>query len=775
METRNLWGSIRIHRLSCGIRKTAMRDFRVRMFAAALAFSFACIGALAGGRHVSSSSKPVSTAASSGAVAPVFTTKDLEKWSRALKEKNSAQAYAALSAAAGRKSSESLGARAALALGFFDYGQGRFAPAARWFAQAKSDSLLLDYALYWSAQTDLAQGDNAGALAELQRMRQQFPDSVMTDQALQSLGEAALAQNRPQDAVAALENYPLTPQRPALLLLRGEAREKAGDLPGAAADYQSVYMRYALSEQGREAGVKLDFMQGSAAGPTLSAEQRFTHAGILFDAKDWTRARAEYSQILPQLMGVEHERAQLRILECGLSLGGSVSEVASLTVSDPDVDAERFSAVADYYRAAHAEAEMNAAVENAVAKAASSHWAEASLFLAGNYYWVQLDRDRASSYYQRVEENFPMSADADPAQWRVAWTATLEKHPDAAALAQDHIRRFPTSVFTPDALYWLGRLAEDAGAAPLARSYYAKLGDRYPQTYFGIQGAARLRAIGADPLQPADVLASIPPELPIPVLAAKIPAAAMGRQTRADALRSIGFDASAELELRAGYAATGEPRLLLEAAQEAVAAEQYPVAIVTIRQIYPQLEAYSFDEVPREAWAAAYALPLAPSIRRWSASANLDPMLVAALIHQESAFQPEARSGKNAIGLMQLLPTTARKWAGEAKIRYARARLTDPDYNIHLGTVYFAALQKQFGSVEAALAAYNAGEDRVASWTSGAPYRETAEFVDSIPFTETRQYVQIITRNADIYRRLYGEKSATVAPASSSPKKRRHR
>ena len=73
-----------------------------------------------------------------------------------------------------------------------------------------------------------------------------------------------------------------------------------------------------------------------------------------------------------------------------------------------------------------------------------------------------------------------------------------------------------------------------------------------------------------------------------------------------------------------------------------------------------------------------------------------------------------------------------------------------------LGTVYFADLEKQFGSVESALAAYNAGEDRVTVWTAGQTYRETAEFVDSIPFTETRQYVEIVTRNADIYRRLYG-------------------
>jgi soluble lytic murein transglycosylase len=132
-------------------------------------------------------------------------------------------------------------------------------------------------------------------------------------------------------------------------------------------------------------------------------------------------------------------------------------------------------------------------------------------------------------------------------------------------------------------------------------------------------------------------------------------------------------------------------------------------------------------------------------------------MLTAGLIRQESAFEPDARSGANAMGLMQLLPKTARLVAKQAKVRYSHAQLFDPEYNVHLGTIYFAGLHKGFGSVESALAAYNAGEDRVNSWTAGQNYREPAEFVDSIPFTETREYVEIVSRNADIYRKLYGE------------------
>ena len=399
---------------------------------------------------------------------------------------------------------------------------------------------------------------------------------------------------------------------------------------------------------------------------------------------------------------------------------------------------------------------MEESVKAAVARAPGSHWAEASLFLAGNYFWVQLDRDRAISYYAQVANNFPGVPDAIPSQWRVAFTAVLKRQPEATALLTEHIRRFPRSPFTPDALFWLGRLAQESGDIPLARAYYNKLAAEYPRNYFTSLAVPRLHDLGSGQLADPDVFGAIPPRAAVRPLGGVIPEAAANRQSRAAALRSIAFDASAELELRAAFASTGEPRLLLEAAQAAVQSGHCGAAIVMIRQIYPQIEARPFDEVPKEVWQAAYPLPFANSIKQWSGHAGVDAMLTAGLIRQESAFAPDAISVANALGLMQLLPKTARILARQARVRYSRAQLFNPDYNVRLGTIYFAGLKTNFGSVESALAAYNAGEDRVTSWTSGQNYRDIAEFVDAIPFTETREYVQIVSQNASIYRQIYG-------------------
>jgi soluble lytic murein transglycosylase len=734
----------------------------VRLGAACLILCFPVL-ALAAPQHA----VPVSKKSSA------LNEKQIEPLARALKQKDPTAAYARLSAIAMQKSSGVLAMRAALALGYYDYTRAHYPEAAKWLARAKTDPLLGDYALYWSAETNIALNRNADALAQLQEFREKFPDSVMTEQALQSLGVAALALNRPEEALAALDAYPPTVQRPALLFLRGEVREQSGRQLDAAADYQTIYLLYPASEQAREAGEKLNFLRASSIGqqvPAIPVEQQIAHAATLFNAKEWGDARNEYSHLASQLSGADRERAALRVLECEVQLGDPPFPMADLKITDSDVDAERFLALAQWYRAQQREPDMAAAVEAAVSRAPASQWAESALFLAGNYYWVQLDRDRAAGYYKRLTDNFPASPDATPAQWRFAWVSVLKRQQDAAQLLAQHLRQFPGSQFTPDALYWLGRLAEEAGDLPLARSYYVKLRERFQQNYFESLAAERLRSIGSEPTADTDLLAKIPPVAPAQPVGDTIPPAAAVRQARADALRSIAFDASAELELRAAYASTGEPRLLLEAAQAAVAAGHVGAAIVTIRQIYPQLDSRPFDQVPHDVWLAAYPLPFRTSIRQWSRHAGVDPMLTAGLIRQESAFAPDAHSVANALGLMQLLPKTARILAKKAKVKYSHALLFDPDYNVRLGTIYVAGLKNDFGSVESALAAYNAGEDRVTQWTAGQSYRDLAEFVDSIPFTETREYVEIVTRNAVIYRKLYGAKENELVKLAANRK-----
>ena len=105
---------------------------------------------------------------------------------------------------------------------------------------------------------------------------------------------------------------------------------------------------------------------------------------------------------------------------------------------------------------------------------------------------------------------------------------------------------------------------------------------------------------------------------------------------------------------------------------------------------------------------------------------------------------------------MQVLPKTGKILAKQLRVKYTKNKLFEPDYNLELGMVYIAELLRATGAPEYAAAAYNAGEDRIALWKSERNYDEIPELVESIPFTETREYVQVVLRNAEVYRAVYG-------------------
>ena len=692
--------------------------------------------------------------------------KQLARFSRALHDHPNATTYAALSAFSTRNAKNEAGPRAALALGYYDLTSNKPDLALGWMRKAVGEKLLREYVAYWQAQVSLGMGQKEAALEQLQSFRRDYPDSVMTEQAVTSLAETALAIGKSEEAVAALDAYPNTSTRPALLLLRAQAHEKVSAAKGekpeaAAADYLDLYYRFPLNDEAKSAGQKIPMLQSALgeAFPGTPVQTEIVRAEAFYIAKRWRDASTEYAGLLPKLSGVDHQRAELRIVQCEVELGGKVEQLSQLSLADPELDAERINSILQANRSQKLEAPMLEAVEQLAAKYPKSPWTADGLFGAGNFYWAILDRARAVEFYRRALDAAPDGKFSLIADWRIAWTAYMDRKPEAADMVEAYIRRYPTSNYVPDALYWLGRSYERSGNPEHARTFYLAAANRFPLTYFGAKAANRLRpepdGIGDSPAPIAEFLAGIPPAPPLPLLDQPLGNGAE-REARAHALSDIAFDSSAELEYRAAYSATRAPKFLIEAAGAAIAAGHYGAGMQTVRQVFPQLEARRISDIPGDAWRAAFPLPFELNLRSEAARNQLDPMLVAGLIRQESAFEPKAMSHAGAMGLMQVMPQTALKVAHQMRVHYVRVRLTDPGYNLQLGSRYLANLLESFGAPEAALAAYNAGEDHVADWTTNQNYLETAEFVESIPFTETREYVQIVIRNAAIYRQVYG-------------------
>ena len=695
------------------------------------------------------------------------TQKELSEHARNLR--NAApSAYEKLSAFAVKHAADAWGARAALALAYDDYQKNRAPQALAWLGKAKNEQVLQEYVVFWRAQSERAVKRNGEALADLKSLLRDYPNAAIKEQVLDALAASAIEAGHPQDAAEALAAYSPTATKPALLLDRAHVYQAAGQTARAAKDYQVIFYKYPLSDEAKAAGTALASLQKSLRSefPYATAEMQEQRAQLFFDAHKWRDARAEFEKLntmLKDAANATKQRAQLRIAQCRVQLKGSLSLLSSLNTPDPEVDAERLFALSQFQRSAKNDAAMFASIDQITQKYPQSKWAEEGYMQAGNYYWVLLDRPKAATYYQKVLDVFPGGKNDYNAEWRVAWVAYLTKQPDADGKIKTFLLKYPVSADASDALYWLGRLSERGGNPAHARSFYGKTVERFPLTYFGMAAADRLAKLGPGEENPAEFLDKIPPATALRPSDEPIPPSAGERWAKAQALRSIAFDSSAELELKNAFFATGSPRFMVEAAQAAFDQGHFGTGMAYARLAVPSFDSRRFVDVPVQAWKALFPLPYEAQLRREAEKNGIDPMIVAGLIRQESTFQADVVSYANAYGLMQLLPRTAKLMAKQRRVKYAKNKLFDANYNIELGTFYFKGLVDLTGTPEYALAAYNAGEDRIALWKAERNYEEIPELVESIPFSQTREYVQIVLRNAAVYRMIY-----PAAPAGAS-------
>jgi soluble lytic murein transglycosylase len=294
-------------------------------------------------------------------------------------------------------------------------------------------------------------------------------------------------------------------------------------------------------------------------------------------------------------------------------------------------------------------------------------------------------------------------------------------------------------------LYWAGRARQELGQMDDARRLLTEVAQRFKRLYHGIrarQVVARLPR-GAGPATE-------------PVLRAKVaPANDLGEPCRSRVRQLLLIERldEAYAELNAAPAtALGRATLAWIEWRRA----RLRPAITAMKRAYPEWVSEAGDQLPEDVWRILFPIQFEEMLQAKAQEEGLEPALVAALICQESTFDAGAVSVAGARGLMQVMPRTGRTLARALRVRYSARALHDPAVSLTFGTHYLRQLYDRFGGrAERVLAAYNAGPERVEAWTAGRPDMPAEEFVESIPFTETRRYVMIVLANREEYRRLY--------------------
>jgi soluble lytic murein transglycosylase len=672
-------------------------------------------------------------------------------------------------------------AAAYLALGRASLLDKRYAEAVADLRLARqSGQELADYADFLAARANHEAGNDEAAEALLNGFAARYPDSIFVNEVPELEANALVAMKDLAGArrVLATAQDTEAAERPGYQLAEGQMLFLLGQTGEAERVYKQLLLGHPLSPEAQTAWSRLTAM--GAENSLTTAELRslgdaYYNVGRYEDAGERFRALTRQTS----LDAISRSGFAVAAAACDLKLKRlTAAEAEALPDTQDENGARRLYLLVELARSRNDLESQRSIVAKMESRFPTSPWLAEALYSSGNLYLLRHEYSAAVEYYSQLATRFPASKNAAAAHWRAGWLSYRQGlYADAARLFDEQIRLYPGSKETAAALYWRGRLYETVEHKPAqAAANYRAIMRAYQHFFYAQMARQRLSALGN--LQAGAQAGAQPPSrtAPPPQLDGfqppQVPPLIENFPTDSPHLAKAHLLANAGLNDYIAREIAADPdssswSALAEAEIYASYGENFR-AMRSLKRALPFAASAPINAIPLAYWRILFPQPWWGTIKTESAKNHLDPYLVASLIRQESEFNPSAVSRANAYGLMQMLPSVGKAMAHEEGMSHFETfQLLDPDTNIRLGTHYLRQTLDRFGGVtEYALAAYNAGGERVVDWQAAGPYRGIDEFVESIPFTETREYVESILRNVETYRAIdefAASKGATVA------------
>ncbi len=647
-----------------------------------------------------------------------------------------------------------VGGRAAYLLGVVYLFQKQFPQAAFAFGQAEQTlPILADYAHYYQAVAAFDQGQFGPAAQGFEDILTQFPRSKLRGLALFWRAESLWGARSP-DAPAAfhqyLEEFGQGRHAARAWFDMGQALEEQGKWEDAVHAYRRIRWGFETTPYVAPARQRLEALASAHRLPpdATPPEVFYRRALVEIDSGNPREARKLLQQVLGMKDGWRLADDALYNLGTLAYQARRFDEAAGFFHRDANLRQEhRDDALFWLARIALVrgrEAEALEVTRRLIQESPRSSVAPHALFAIAE---VRLDRGAtglALTLYRQAAEQFPGTRWGDQALLKVGWLQYQARQvQDARASWLSLVERSPDAEAAPAALYWAARAAEASDQSDLAEADYRRAATQYVHTYYGQRSAARLRV-------PVRIAIAPPPEVPAGVVPA------LDRYRELDRLAQI-EDAIRELEAAAASAPMRHQEAVnLLLAQRYAQQDDVARSIETAEKAAAAAGGLRGRSLPLALWQALYPQPYWPAITQAASRVGVDPYLVAAVIREESRFDPHAGSPAGAYGLMQLVLGTARTAARRLRLAPPNlAALGDPATNIALGTFVLAGEIARFTRLDLALAAYNAGPGPVRHWQIQHPSLDPDAFVEEIPFIETRLYVKTVQQSAAVYRWLY--------------------
>ncbi len=681
---------------------------------------------------------------------------ELRPMAQQLAAVRTAAAYAGVAAYAHSHQGEAAAA-AYLALGHAYLLDNRFAEAAANLRQAQvAGEALADYAEFLGAKAQHDGGNNQAAEELLKDFAERNPDSIFVPQVPELEAQVLLGMNDVAGARRVLAASPEAAGRAGYQLALAEANQAQGQTEEAGRIYKHVLLTWPLTFEATTARTRLTAL---GLESTMTPAEVRSLADAYYNGGHYEEASEQYHALARQSGSdvVQRNGFAVAAAACDLKLKRLTREQAeALAPTNDENGARRLYLLMELARNRDDLEGQSAYVDLLRTSFPHSQWLSEALFSSGNMYMLRKDYPKAVTYYSELARSFPQNTNAAAAHWRAGWWSYRQGlYPQAAQIFEEQIKQYPGAKETVSALYWRARMYEQQDHQPgMAAAHYRTLIAAYGHFFYAQMARQRLVALGdAAPLTSPASVPGLEKYVPatIPKLDVSFPEGDP-HLVKAHLLVNAGLSEYVPQEIAAAPG-SGSWSGIAEAKIYASYGETFR-AMRVLKRALPYAASAPIKSIPLAYWRILFPESYWDTIVAESKKKGLDPYLVASLIRQESEFNPSAISHANAYGLMQMLPSVGRQMAREEGLGSIEPRqLLDPILNIRLGTRYLKQTLDKFGGVaEYALAAYNAGDNRVTDWQAAGPYQGIDEFVESIPFTETREYVQAIMRNQEIYR-----------------------
>lgn len=638
------------------------------------------------------------------------------------------------------------------------------AESLQYFRAAQRDlPVIEDYTRLWMGEALLKMGDARDAAVQLERIPEAVPDTLLGVRVAYRSGESWYKAGQCAKAMDPLARAvllgPQEPVAPGALLNLADCQFKDNRLADSQATLKQLWARYPQAQEAKEAERRLSQMTKAVWRPT--PDESYNRALSFLNLALHDEAVADLQKFLG---GAPHDA---RTGEAKLKLGTALVrlkryEQARHVFKDLAAEAgpeseEATVWLARVYLRLNDGERLLALAAAAPRRALSTEQKAAIQLLVGSWQDDQSQYDQALATYRKVVQLGEGSGQKGEALWRIGWIQyRTGRYGQAVDTFRELLKGKDDPQVAPKALYWAARALEQSNDRQSA-DLYLQLCRQYTRTYYC--QLAQMR-VASSPLAP-----------PVPASAEGSPSG--GNQTgeegreavlrdphylRAVELRLLGMDQDAAKEwasLPERYARDRGALVELSTLLSQAGATHHALRLA--RLYFRDGLERGGETVPLALWSVAYPMAYLPTIRTHAGSA-VDPYLVAAIIREESQYDPRAVSRVGAVGLMQVMPVTAQQVAKKQGFPdVGRDDLFDQDTNIRVGARYVEQLLQQFnGNIIRTVAAYNAGPQAVTGWIARSNGRDPDEWVELIPYQETRQYVKRVLRSYHEYHRLGG-------------------